>query len=132
MNRPLPRPTAETRPFWDGCASGVVRYQRCARCGTVQLIPRSLCAHCQQASLEWKESAGYGRVLSHTTVYRAPTPAFRDEAPYVIALIDMEEGFRLMTNVAGGAGAPVAIGARVRIGFREIDGMALPHAEVCA
>ena len=132
MTRPVPRPTAETRNFWDGCANGVVRYQRCMRCGTVQLIPRSLCAHCQDAGLAWHDSAGFGRVLSHTTVYRAPTPAFRDEAPYVIALIDMEEGFRLMTNVAGGATAQIAIGARVRIGFRQVDGVALPHAEVCA
>ena len=131
MKRPLPRPTAETRNFWDGCASGVLRYQRCARCGTVQLIPRTLCAHCHDAALEWHASTGYGRILSHTTVHRAPTPAFREEAPYVIALIDMDEGFRLMTNVAGGAAAPLAIGARVRIGFREVEGVALPHAEVC-
>lgn len=132
MSRPLPRPTAETKPFWEGCAAGVLRYQSCARCGAVQRIPRSLCAQCQGDALAWHDSAGYGKVLSHTTVYRAPIPAFRDEAPYVIALIDMEEGFRLMANVAGGAAAPVAIGSRVRIAFREVEGVALPHAEVCA
>lgn len=132
MSRPLPRPTAETRPFWEGCARGVVRYQRCANCGCVQLIPRSLCAGCQSAALDWKDSAGLGRVLSYTVVHRAPTPAFREEAPYSIAIIDMDEGFRLMTNVVGGASAPLAIGGRVRIGFREIDGVTLPHAEVCA
>lgn len=131
MTRPLPRPTAETRPFWDGCASGVVRFQRCTRCGAVQLVPRSLCSSCQGTALEWKDSSGYGRVLSYTVVHRAPTPAFKDEVPYVIAVIDMDEGFRLMTNVEGGAAAPVAIGARMRIGFRQVDGMALPHAEVC-
>lgn len=131
MTRPLPRPTAETRPFWEGCANGALRYQRCAQCGTVQLIPRSLCAHCQGSTLIWHDSAGYGRVLSHTTVHRAPTAAFREEVPYVIALVDMDEGFRLMTNVAGGASASLAIGARVRIGFRQVEGVALPHAEVC-
>ena len=131
MTRPLPRPTAETRPFWEGCASGVVRYQSCGRCKTVQLIPRTLCAACQSEALTWHDSAGLGRVLSYTTVYRAPTAAFRDEVPYVIALIDMAEGFRLMANVAGAASASVAIGAQVRIGFRAIEGMALPQAEVC-
>jgi len=130
MSRPLPRATAETRAFWDGCAGGVVRYQSCRRCGSVQLIPRSLCATCQSDALDWHESAGFGRVLSHTTVYRAPTPAFRDDAPYVIALIDMDEGFRLMTNVGEGRD-DIAIGARVRIGFREVEGAVLPHAEVC-
>jgi len=131
MTRPLPRATAETKPFWDGCANGVVRYQSCARCGTVQLIPRALCAACQSRELVWRDSAGYGHVLSYTTVHRAPTPAFREEAPYVVALIDMEEGFRLMTNVAGSVAAPMVIGARVRIGFRDVESMALPHAEVC-
>lgn len=131
MNRPLPRPTAETKPFWEGCASGVLRYQSCSHCGTVQLIPRSLCAACQSKALSWHESSGNGRVLTYTTVYRAPTPAFRAEAPYVIAIVDMDEGFRLMTNVAGGAASAIEIGAKVRIGFREVDGVALPHAEVC-
>ena len=130
MNRPLPRPTAETKPFWDGCANGVVRFQSCTRCGAVQRIPRSLCAACQSDALAWRESSGLGRVLSHTTVHRAPTAAFRDEVPYVIALIDMDEGFRLMANVAGGPAAPIGIGSRVRIGFREVDGVALPHAQV--
>lgn len=131
MSRPLPRPTAETRSFWEGCAAGVLRYQSCARCGAVQLIPRSLCAQCQGDALDWHEASGYGKVLTHTTVYRAPTPAFREEAPYVIALIDMDEGFRLVANVAGGAAAPIGIGSRVRIGFRQVEGVALPHAEVC-
>lgn len=130
MSRPLPRPTAQTQPFWDGCAAGILRYQACARCGNVQKIPRSLCASCQHDALTWHESAGGGVVLSHTTVHRAPTQAFRAETPYVIALIDMDEGFRLMVNVDESA-APAVIGARVRIGFRQVEGCALPHAQVC-
>jgi len=132
MQRPLPHPTAETRPFWDGCAQGHLRYQRCSDCGTVQLIPRSLCASCQSEALQWQLSGGQGRVLTHTTVHRAPTPAFRAEAPYTIAIVDMDEGFRLMVNVAQDPARPAAIGARVRIVVREVQGMALPHAEVSA
>jgi uncharacterized protein len=131
MNRPLPRATPETRPFWDGCTAGELRYQVCRRCRTVQLIPRSLCSTCQGLDLEWKRSEGRGRILSHTTVHRAPTPAFRAEAPYVIALVDMDEGFRLMVNVKGGDSPAVSIGRAVRIGFREVEGVALPEAEVC-
>jgi uncharacterized OB-fold protein len=130
MNRPLPRPTAETRPFWDGCAAGVLRYQACTQCGAVQPIPRGVCARCKGDDLAWRDSAGLGTVLSHTTVHRAPSAAFRQETPYVIALVDMDEGFRLMANVQGGAEAPVAIGARVRIGFRQVEGVAMPHAEM--
>lgn len=132
MKRPLPRATAETRPFWEGCARGIVRFQCCADCATVQRIPRSFCQACQSGALVWRDSAGIGRVLSHTTVHRAPTPAFRDEVPYLIVLVDMDEGFRLMVNLAAGADAPIGIGSRVRIGFRDVEGVALPHAQVCS
>ncbi len=127
--RPLPRPNADTRPFWEGCAAGELRYQCCGRCGQVQLIPRSLCAGCQYTELVWKLSGGIGRILSHTTVHRAPTPAFASELPYVIALVDMDEGFRLMVHVKGGAQPPLAIGQPVRVGFVEVEGMQLPIAE---
>lgn len=128
MKRPLPQPTAETRPFWEGCALGELRYQRCAHCGQVQSIARALCASCQHRALEWRVSTGLGRVLSFTVVHRAPVPALREEVPYVIALVDMAEGFRLMVNMEQRADAPPAIGQTVRIGFRTVEGVALPHA----
>lgn len=124
--RPLPHPNADTRPFWDGCAAGELRYQRCGHCGRVQLIPRSRCDACQGTALAWQRSGGRGRILSHTTVHRAPSEAFRSELPYVIALVDMDEGFRLMANVQGGAEPALAIGQPVRIGFVDVDGTALP------
>lgn len=130
MSRPLPHPTAETKTFWDGGTSGELRYQVCAHCGHVQFIPGSLCSACHHGEPAWKTSTGRGRILSHTTVHRAPTPAFRDEVPYVIALTDMDEGFRLMVDVRGGASPDAAIGQPVRIGFGEVEGMKLPQAEV--
>ena len=132
MSRPLPHPTAETKTFWDGGTSGALRYQVCAHCGHVQFIPGSLCSACHHGEPAWKTSTGRGRILSHTTVHRAPTPAFRDEVPYVIALTGMGEGFRLMVNVKGGASPDVAIGQPVRIGFAEVKGVKLPQAEVIA
>lgn len=130
MSRSLPRPTAETRPFWDGCSVGELRYQVCGRCGCVQVIPRAFCSACRHRELQWRVSSGRGRILSHTTVHRAPTPAFRAEAPYVIALVEMAEGFRLMVNVAGDDTPALGIGRAVRIGFRTIDGVNLPQAEI--
>ncbi|WP_454695877.1 Zn-ribbon domain-containing OB-fold protein [Achromobacter aegrifaciens] len=129
MEKPSIRPTAETRPFWDGCRGGKLRYQTCADCGAVQRIPRSVCTHCHGLRLDWNESAGLGTVLSHTTVHRAPTPAFKTETPYVIALVDLDEGFRLMVNTRGGANPPLAIGQRVRIGFEPRGDDLLPIAE---
>jgi len=131
MSRPIPRPTAETQAFWEGCAEGVVRYQCCQHCGQVQLIPRARCVSCHHDALEWKRSAGRGQILTYTVVHRAPTPAFRGEVPYVIAIVDMEEGFRLMVNVKDG-NDDLAIGQPVRITFREVEGATLPQAEVSA
>ncbi|ABE36738.1 hypothetical protein DR64_7587 [Paraburkholderia xenovorans LB400] len=130
MSRPLPRATAETAPFWESCAEEKLRYQRCARCGAVQLIPRALCSECQSLDLNWLDSDRRGSVLTFTIVYRAPSESFRSELPYAIALVDMDEGFRLMVNVSGGASAALQIGSRVSIGFRQLDGIAVPHAEV--
>ncbi|MGH8810504.1 MAG: Zn-ribbon domain-containing OB-fold protein [Advenella sp.] len=117
MEKPAFRPTADNLPFWEGCQQQMIRYQQCQDCSTVQLIPKSVCAHCHGRHLLWKDASGLGVVLSYTTVYRAPTAAFKGDTPYVIALIDMNEGFRLMVNVRDGTDTNVAIGKTVRIGF---------------
>jgi len=129
LNFPLPRPNAQTQPYWDGCAQGELRYQCCAQCGSVQHIPRALCEQCQSASPEWKVSARTGTVLTLTTVYRAPLPAFKDMVPYVIAILDMDEGFRVMCNALPEATGGLAIGSRVRVGFNTVHGMVLPVLE---
>lgn len=126
LNHPLPTPNAQTKPYWDACAAGELRYQKCESCGTVQRIPRSLCEHCQSQALQWSTSAREGTVLSFTTVYRAPLPVFKADVPYVIAIVDMAEGFRVMANALPEAAANLAIGAKVRIGFSDAHGMALP------
>lgn len=122
---PLPRPNAQTLPYWEGAATGELRYQCCAACGSVQRIPRSLCEQCQDSRLDWKQSERRGTVLTFTTVHRAPLPVFKEMVPYIIAIVDMDEGFRVMANAAPQDLPRLAIGARVRIGFRDVHGMAL-------
>ena len=129
MKTSLLHPTSETRVFWEGCAQGELRYLRCTDCGKVQLIPRSLCSVCHSAQLDWMMSEGTGVVLSHTTVHRAPTEAFRAKVPYVIAIVDMDEGFRLMTNVKPLIRDRIQVGSKVRIGLVECEGTCLPHLE---
>ncbi len=130
MQKALPTPTPETQPFWDGCAAGELPYQRCRACGSVQRLPRSWCEHCHTQDLEWLRASGRGTLLSFTVVHRAPTAAWRDDAPYVIAIVDCEEGFRLMVNLAGGEQPGLAVGATVTIGFITRDGVALPEARL--
>ena len=128
-NYPLPRPNAQTQSYWDGAAAGELRYQCCVRCGRVQLIPRSLCEQCQSWQLDWKVSRRTGTVLTFTTVYRAPLPVFKDMVPYVIAIVDMDEGFRVMANALPQGCEGLGIGSRVRVGFQDVHGMALPVVE---
>ena len=116
---PLPRPTALSRPHWDGCREGVLRVQRCAACGSYEFIPQAVCTKCQAGKLEWVESSGRGSVYSHTTVYRPPRPEF--DAPYVVAIVEIEEqpSLRLMTNIVDCEPDEVSIGMPVEVVFED-------------
>lgn len=130
MCKAQPSPTPDSAPFWAGCALHELRYQRCHDCGRVQPLPRSLCLDCHGSTLEWARASGHGRILSYTVVHRPPTPAWREDVPYVIAIIDLDEGFRLMVNVAGGPQEGLMIDAPVDICFVERDGVSLPEARL--
>lgn len=130
---PLPRPNAETRPFWEGAARGVLRIQRCTACGAAQFPPRALCGRCHApAPPRWEEASGRGVIASHTTVHRPPSAAFREEVPYMLALVTLQEGPRLLVRLRGDLARAPRIGAPVVIRFDPPagpDAIALPHAE---
>lgn len=131
MGKPLPVPTAETRAFWDGCRRGELLYQSCRKCRHAQFYPRQLCTRCLSHEVEWRNSNGTGAIFTVTTVNRPTTAAFKDDVPYVIALVDLDEGFRMMLNVLGDDRLNARIGDRVRIGFEERPGgVTLPFAQL--
>ena len=123
---PLPKPNADTNPYWDAARDHRLIYQYCTSCNKAQFYPRSICLACHGSSLEWRESAGNGTVCSFTEVLRAPTKAFKEMAPYVIALVDLDEGFRMMVNGVGNSSG-IAIGARTKTVFMEVEGVVLPQ-----
>ena len=112
----------EAQAFWEGCAAGEIRYQRCTSCGARQFYPRAFCARDGQPVV-WSVSAGHGTVYAKTVVYRPPSAAFAELAPYAVLLIEMDEGFRLMAH----GDADLEIGDRVRAGFREHADRRLPY-----
>ena len=128
--KPVPTPNADTQPFWDACNEDRLIVQYCTSCGHVQFYPRALCVKCERRNLDWRDAKPEGTVHSYTVVHRAPTPAFREDAPYVLALIDLADGFRMMMNVIGCDPEEVHIGTKVRIVFEERDGQKLPQAAV--
>ncbi len=131
MDLPIPRPNADTRPYWEAAQQDRLVLQHCADCGARQAIPRSYCGTCHSANLTWRDSSGIGRIASFSVVHRAPTKAFRDHLPYVLALVDMAEGVRLMLNVIGEDRLDTQIGDRVRVVFepRGADGFKMPQVQ---
>ena len=97
--KPLPVPSSVTAPCWNGLREGVLRVQRCRDCGRHVFYPRSLCPHCLSESLEWVEVSGRGKLYSFTVVRRAMHPAFQEDVPYVYAIVELEEGPRVTSNV---------------------------------
>lgn len=89
--------------FQAACAKGRLIYHRCKACRTAQLPLAGVCVRCRSPDLATRRSAGKGVVYSLTTVHRAPSPAFAADTPYVLALVAMDEGFRLMVRLPGAA-----------------------------
>ena len=108
-------------PFVEGLQRGEIRYQACAACGAAQTLARYACRACRATRLEWRTARGSGRVYSITTVARAPSDEFRALAPYTLAIVELDEGPRLM----GHASPDVQIGDRVAAQFFEFGGRRL-------
>jgi uncharacterized OB-fold protein len=112
--RAFPVADAVTQPFWDGIAEGVLRLQRCGACGRYVFYPRAVCPHCTVGELSWVDAAGGGRVHSFTVVHRAAVE-YRADVPYVVALVELDEGVRLMTRLVDVAPADVRVDMPVQV-----------------
>jgi uncharacterized OB-fold protein len=110
--RPLPELDNVSTTFWNAAAEGKVLYQECPSCGHRQFYPRAMCTVCA-AEPEWKEASGLGTVHTFTIIRQNWAPPFSEELPYVVAMIELDEGVRMMTNVTGCPVEDVHIGMRV-------------------
>jgi uncharacterized protein len=117
--KPIPVPTRETQPYWEGCKNHELRVQKCTACGHCQFYPRLYCTACMSDRVEWVKTSGRGQVLSFTVVYRPVTRAFAAEVPYVVALITLDEGPQMMSNIVGCAPESVRIGMPVEVVFED-------------
>lgn len=115
--KPLPNLAGDSLPYWEGCKEGKLLLQRCVRCKRFRFYPRWLCPHCSSADVEWVQASGRGVVHAVTVVHRAPSKAFAKDCPYVIALVELEEGVRMMSNVTDCPSESVVIGMPVQVYF---------------
>jgi uncharacterized OB-fold protein len=96
--KPLPKPTPTSRPFWDAAKRHELTIQRCGACKSYVYYPRDRCPRCFADQLEWQRVSGRGRVYSYTIVRRASARSFGD-GPYVLAIVELEEGPRMTSNI---------------------------------
>jgi hypothetical protein len=115
----FPRPTPETAVYWQGCHDHTLLIQHCKACGQYQFYPRLICTGCMGDQLEWVAARGRGKVTSYTIVRQAVSKAYAAEVPYVVALIQLEEGPKMMSNIVGCNPESVKTGMSVEVTFED-------------
>ena len=126
---PLPQPDPITQPYWDSLIAHAMQLQRCVDCAKWVFYPRAVCPHCFGPRLDWRQVSGRAALHSFTIVHRAPTPELQAEAPYVVALVELEEGVRLMVRLTDVAPDPTAlrIGTPLQLDYGDVTpDMTLP------
>lgn len=100
LERPLPHPiTPEARPYWDGAREGKLMIPRCTACGKPFLYPRVLCPFCASGDIEWIRASGRGRLHAFEIAHQILNRAFKVKTPLVLAMVELEEGPRMLTNL---------------------------------
>ena len=128
LSKPVPRPSPESRVFWDGAKEKKLMLPRCKACGQFWFPPSQRCRHCLSADFAWIESKGQGRIYSFVVYHRVYHPAFEQDVPYVVAIVELDEGPRLLSNIVETPAGEVRCDARVRVVFDECrSGMAIPQ-----
>jgi uncharacterized OB-fold protein len=123
---PRPERSALSAPFWEGCLRHQLRYQRCRRCSSALFDPAPLCRNCGSTDLGWELSSGVGTVYSWSIVWRPQAPAF--STPYAVAIVQLDEGYHMITNIIGCTTADVRTGMRVTVEFHDVgDDVHLPY-----
>ena len=123
----LPTPDPETQPYWDAARDGKLLIKRCRGCGEAFFYPRSFCPSCWSEDVEWEEASGRATLYTWSVVHRNDLPPFPDRVPYVAAVVDLDEGPRMMTNVEGCSFDELAVGMALQVDFRaESDDITVP------
>ncbi|MEE8442739.1 MAG: Zn-ribbon domain-containing OB-fold protein [Dehalococcoidia bacterium] len=115
--KPVPGISGETKPFWDAARRGEFLIQRCDACHQYQWYPRGFCSNCWSRDIAYVRASGKGTVWTYTVTYQNRTPGFNEEVPYVLALVELEEGVKVFTNIIECNPRDVHIGMPVEVTF---------------
>lgn len=126
-NKPLPRIDEESKGFWEACQRHELYVQRCRACRSSRYYPRALCPACLSDDTEWVRCSGRGEVYTFTVTNQNQAPGFREELPYVLAYVELQEGLRVLTNIVDCPPESVRIGMPVEVVFDDVTaGVTLP------
>ncbi len=125
--RPLPELRNAGAEFWRAAALGKLRLPRCDICARAFWHPRPRCPHCGSAKVSWIDAAGFGSIHTFTVVRQSTDPYFKTRVPYAVAMVELDEGVRLMTEIVATPLDQLRVGAGVRVQFEPAgDGLAIP------
>jgi uncharacterized protein len=126
--RLVPAPTGLNAEFYAFCAAGELRFQRCAACRAWRHPPRYRCGACGSDAWEWERSTGRGRVFSYTITHQALDPAYADELPYAVLVVELDEGPRVVGNLRDLAPTDLRLDLPVEVVFERLsDAVGLTH-----
>ncbi len=120
--KPVPAPDADSAPFWRGCREHRLLLQQCKGCGKFRFPAAQFCPACRSDAAEWLEASGRGTVYSWiVVVHPVPGDIYRDDVPYAVALVDLEEGVRMPTNIIGCDPRYIRAGMAVTVTFDDVS-----------
>jgi uncharacterized OB-fold protein len=118
---------SDSLPYWEGLTKGELRIQRCSSCSKSVFYPRAICPHCFADQLTWIVASGKGTIYSYTVVHQAFGP-FAADVPFVVAIVELEEGVRMMTRIIDAAHEQIVVGTPVKVTFESVgEDLTLPY-----
>ena len=118
--KPLPEPSIDSKPHWDGLKAHRLMLQTCDGCGKIRHYPRPVCADCYSMEVTWTEASGKGALYSWTETHHPFHVGFRGETPYILATVDLPEGVRIQTQLVGANLADLKLGQAVEVVYADV------------
>lgn len=124
--KPLPQPNEDTKPFWDACKKHELRFQKCFSCGCVRWPSSIVCPQCHSRDAAWIKSSGKGKVYTFTIFHKVYHKGFADDVPYVVAIVELEEGPHFLTNIVDCPPGEVYCDMPVEVIWEDVADFSLP------
>ena len=121
FGRPLPKPTATSAPFWEAAHRKELKLQYCKQCLNFQHYPRPICANCWSDDIEWRSCSGRGQVYSYSVCQQRGRSSGTDDAPDIVAIVELQEGVRTTSNIVGCAATDIHINMQVEAVFQPVS-----------